>query len=229
MSGGSRVALALLALLLLACAVICLRIALAASLATPAQTTLVRAEGGHLTDSMALATAALAVENARTWWGTAELEEMGSRIALRQAATSKLPGERRSAMDKARESALRATELRPTWPYAAAQLATVLHEDQDHGALFVRAAADAMRFGPNEMRVRRMLAQLWLDDGARSSAAAETLAAAFDAQLRTDPAQWIDRADRASVAPEACNRAQAIAAARERCITLGWERGTGMR
>lgn len=223
---GVRISLGLIALLCLALAIACVRIALAATISAAAQDTMVRAEAGRDVDAAALQRAAQSVARAREWWDSVELDELEARIALRQALVSTVPAQRIEALRRARDSAQRATLRRPTWPYAAAQYATVLHASGDHGTQFAHAVETAARTGPNEMRVMRMLARLWLDPAARDSAAGNPLARAFDAQLRADPPSWIDRADRAGSADVACDRARAVAAAMARCLALGWNDGS---
>lgn len=149
-------------------------------------------------------------------------DEWLARLALHAAARDDA-ARQRSLRAQAREHAAAAWRARPAWPYAAATLAMAEAADQRFGERFESAARDAWTHGRHERRVREQLARLWLRPEARGRA--PFLAEAFDAALATMPAYWIDAADRAGAAPEACARPAAPAAARARCEELGWIAG----
>lgn len=186
-----------------------------------AQDTLVRLDAGQTVAPSEVDAAWRAADAARRADPRAgAADEWLARLALHAAAAATDPMARRAQRDAARRHAAAAWAARPVWPYAAALAATTEAADQRHGERFQAAVAAAWRNGRHERRIRDTLAGLWLRPAAR--AAAPALAEAFDAALAREPERWIDAADRAGSAPEACARAGAPPAARARCVELGW-------
>lgn len=185
-----------------------------------AQDALVRLDAGQVLAPAAVDAARRAAEAARRADPRAGApDEWLARFELHAAAASNDPATRRAHRDAARRHAAAAQAARPAWPYAAAIVATAEATDQRHGERFQAAVASAWRNGRHERRIRDTLARLWLRPAARG--AAPQLAEAFDAALEREPGRWIDAADRAGSAPEACARAGAPPAARAL-------RGTGL-
>jgi hypothetical protein len=216
-----RAGAAALALSCIALGATALQVGRAAWAARPAQDALVRLDGGRqLVDGDFAAASAAAAHASALRPRAGAYDELTARLALHAARMAADRGSREDALAVARDAAARARAARPAWPYAAILAAAAADAAGDHGPGFVAAVADAWRAGRHEARIREALAGLWLHGAAR--AVAPPLEAAFDAELGIAPVTWIDRADRAGAAAEACTRALDASPARARCAELGW-------
>jgi hypothetical protein len=129
-------------------------------------------------------------------------------------------------LNQARDAAQafsRSIELRPRWPYAHSGYALAKAELGEFDESFDRAVRLSMRWGPNEQRVLRELASLSLGPGGeRPEPVAGLLAQAFDRVAPQLAEPWVDRADRAGLAPRLCARADLAENMRKRCTQLGY-------
>jgi hypothetical protein len=112
---------------------------------------------------------------------------------------------------------------RPSWPYAWAALAVAKLSADEIDAEMAAAVRNAMRFGPQEERIYRELAQLWIAGvDLKLGDLAVPLDLALTRALPDHPQAWVDRADRAGRGKELCARSALPKGARSRCEQLGW-------
>jgi len=164
--------------------------------------------------------------DATSWWSfNAEAHELRSRVAAFGVARfASSERERVEGLEASLDSMRSALALRPGWPYAHAQLATLKAQAGRYDDEFRHAVRVAIRLGANEVGVRRQLAELWL---LGSDRAVPELAEVFASSMRvvlaqSYPERIVERADRVGRGGDLCGWDALPEMARSRCTWLGY-------
>jgi hypothetical protein len=162
------------------------------------------------------------VQRAQAWQpDDPHLDELAARYAVALAAAD--PSASGHWHERALSELRDAVAVRPRWPYAWAALALVKAGRAEYDAELATAVREALANGPQERRVRRQIAGLFVTEAPeRVPEVAAALERAFVAELALEPRLWIDRADQHGKGEAICARKDLPAAAVARCTQLRW-------